>query len=185
MAKLPQDKDRISASTKSGKIMAQSQDIGKNTTRSFQERNFLSSSLPRAWIKDFGKCKYGLRKSSWALLVLSRICVDEIVNALLGMKVDPYQQPIQQHEESKAEDKYISSIHRDRLLPKSNTVIHESTPRRTNLGGIDITRLKNDEDDEDAEHYASYNTPKQSYSPPSLERRLKLTEESELTFGEE
>lgn len=165
--------DRISASTKSGKVMSLWKDVAKPSERSFEERNFLSSSLPRTLIKDFGKSKYGLSKSSWILLVLSRLCVDEIVLTLLGMKVDPYQKVDGIIEESKVDDVQESFLSRNNHFVSEDKSAGLTTPRR----------IKAQDFSEDEENSSTFRNIKQSDSPRLLPDRLKLPNESELSFG--
>jgi hypothetical protein len=147
-------------------------DVSKPSERSFEERNFLSSSLPRTLIKDFGKSRYGLSKSSWTLLVLSRLCVDEIVLTLLGMRVDPYQNVMDIAEESKAVDVQESFLRRNHFSSEDVSA-GLSTPRRS----------KDQDFTGDEDHSSTFKTLKQSESPRSLPGRLKLLNGSDLSLG--
>ena len=49
-----------------------------------------ASKVPPIFLSEFGKPKYGLSKSSWKLLLITRLIVEDITINMLGFKLDIY-----------------------------------------------------------------------------------------------
>jgi len=64
--------------------------VQQNRIQTFEEKFLSASKVPPIFLSEFGKPKYGLSKSSWKLLLITRLNVEDITINMLGFKLDIY-----------------------------------------------------------------------------------------------